>query len=111
MDVGISTLSLYLNNMQEASPLKSRQYLAHGLPIIYAYDDTDITQKYEFCLKLPNTPNNIASNIDKLKAFVYKVFQNKIYRSEARRFAKTHLDTSIKEQKRLEFFRKIGNEG
>ena len=110
MDVGISTLSLYLNNMQEASPLKSRQYLAQGLPIIYAYEDTDIVDEYRFCMKLPNTPNNVASNIDKIKAFVYKVFQNSACRLEARRFAKTHLDMAIKEQKRLEFFRKIGNE-
>lgn len=37
--VGIGTLALYRNNMTEACPLKVREYLYHGLPVISANDD------------------------------------------------------------------------
>lgn len=40
--VGIGSLSLYRIHLKEASPLKVREYLASGLPVIVGYFDTDI---------------------------------------------------------------------
>ena len=42
-NMGVSTVGLFLNNMDEACPLKSREYISLGLPFIYGYKDQDIT--------------------------------------------------------------------
>lgn len=41
-NIGISSLALSKNKMQEACPLKSREYIVRGLPFFYAYKDTDL---------------------------------------------------------------------
>ena len=110
MDVGIGTLSLHLKHMDEASPLKTRQYLAHGLPIIYAYKDTDICDSKDFALALPNTPDNIMGSLDLIREFVQNVHQNEAVRHRARNFALNCLDSSMKEKKRLSFFKKALSE-
>jgi hypothetical protein len=88
--------------MDEASPLKSRQYLAHGVPFISAYADTDITAS-DFQLQLPNADNNITPNLDRIERFVAQAFRNKDLRYRARRFAEEKLDISVKETERLNF--------
>lgn len=107
-DIGIGTLSLYITKLNEASPLKTRQYLACGLPIIYAYDDTDMNEINNFTLKFKNYDENI--NYSKIKSFVDRVFNNISINKEAREFAENKLDFSIKEKERIEFFWKIYNE-
>ena len=106
-DIGICSLSLHFNKMNEASPLKSRQYLAQGLPIIYAYNDTDFSGDEEFTLQIPNTLSNIEDKIDEIKKFIVKCHGNSELRLKAREFALNHLDVSIKEKKRIEFFKKV----
>jgi len=41
-NLGISSLALSKNKMQEACPLKSREYIVRGIPFIYAYKDSDL---------------------------------------------------------------------
>lgn len=108
-DIGIATLSLYKKGLSEASPLKTRQYLACGLPIIYAYNDTDIDKEenIDFTLQLDNSEKNIDFN--KIDLWIEKVFLNENISRKAREFAKNRLDFKIKEKKRLEFFNKIIN--
>ena len=104
-DIGIGTLSLYKNNMNEASPLKTRQYLACGLPLIYAYTDTDIERPTEFTVKLENKEDNL--DYKKIDEFIENVFNNKSVNQQARVFAQNILDYDKKEILRLEFFKKI----
>lgn len=104
-DVGIGTLSLYKKGLNEASPLKTRQYLACGLPIIYAYEDTDLKGEQSFALRLENSENNLEYN--KIKEFVDKVFKNNQTREDARNFAQNVLDYTEKEKKRLAFLQKV----
>jgi hypothetical protein len=102
IDVGISTLALHRKSMKEASPLKSRQYLAQGIPFISAYDDTDIAAK-DFVYQLPNTESNVSDSLAALGDFVIRVFRDEQLRLAARAFAETRLDSRIIERKRLEF--------
>ena len=104
-DIGIGTLSLYKTGLTEASPLKSRQYLACGVPLIYAYKDTDISDKLEFGLKLENTEKNI--EYEKIEQFVKDVFNNKSIKFKAREFAENILDYEKKEEVRLNFFKRV----
>lgn len=107
-DIGIGTLSLYKTVLNEASPLKTRQYLACGLSIIYAYEDTDIPIDASFALRLKNKENNL--EYEKIEAFVKKVFNNKNISLQARTFAEKNLDYSIKEKRRLSFFQRVLDE-
>jgi hypothetical protein len=98
-NAAISSLSLYENNLTEASPLKSRLYLAMNIPFIYAYDDTD--EPFSYCLKIPNTPDNIESHYYEIKSFLKMIVQLNP--------SKLSHDCSIeiKEKKRLDFMASI----
>jgi len=71
--VAISTLSLYKNNMFEACPLKTREYLAMGLPVIVGYKDTAWgNNPPDFVFRVPNNASWIhdKKTIDELKKFI-----------------------------------------
>jgi glycosyltransferase involved in cell wall biosynthesis len=58
-DIGIGTLALFKNDMMEAAPLKTRHYVAKGLPVIIGYDDVDLDEELPFVLKVPNNDSVI----------------------------------------------------
>jgi glycosyltransferase involved in cell wall biosynthesis len=104
--IGIGTLSLYKKNMQEACALKTRQYLAQGLPIILGYKDTDLLdKKLDFVLELENEPKNIINNIERINSFIEKmsVYDNLIIK----KFAINNLDVVLKEKTRLKFMKEL----
>jgi glycosyltransferase involved in cell wall biosynthesis len=104
--VGIGTLSLYKKNMNEACALKTRQYLAQGLPVILGYSDTDIMEKkLDFILEIANKEDNVKQNLIKIEEFINSM---KYYDSSIIvKFSKDSLDIEVKERKRLEFMRSI----
>lgn len=102
MDVGISTIALHRKGMNEASPLKSRQYAAQGIPFISGYKDTAISD-VDFVLRLPNNETNIENNLASIDAFVMKAFLNSALRCQARRYAERHFDSEIVERERANF--------
>jgi hypothetical protein len=103
-DVAIGTLGLHRIGLEEMAPLKLREYLAYGLPTIIAYRDTDFIEGSPFLFQLPNTEENVARNIDKIKEFVAEWTGKRVPRE-----AIEHLDITKKEQQRLEFFSRILN--
>jgi len=103
-NVAISTISLYKKNMNEASPLKSREYLAFGLPTIIGYYDTDLKNDFNFVCNIGNYENNIIDNLSKIEEFVYTWKNKKVDYKEIE-----FLDIKNKEIKRLEFFNKVLN--
>jgi hypothetical protein len=106
-DVGLCSFSLYINNLKESSPLKSRQYLAQGLPIIYAYEDTDLNGSEAFVLKITNTESNVTDQLEQIKEFIKNVTGDHGLRLSAREFACDVLDVSAKESTRIQFFRRF----
>ncbi len=105
-DIGISSLSIHIKNMNEACSLKTRQYIAQGLPIIVGYDDTDFIGKdLNFVLNIGNYENNVNDNIDKIIEFSNKA--KNINPNYIVKFAEKHLDLSVKEKKRLKFITKF----
>jgi glycosyltransferase involved in cell wall biosynthesis len=103
-DVAFGTLALHRKNMNEACPLKVREALAYGLPIIYAYKDTDLEDlDSEFLLRLPNTENNMIQHVDEIRAFAYKMQGKRVKRN----IISSRIDQRIKEKQRLDFFEKI----
>lgn len=104
MDVGIASLALHRKKMDEACPLKMRQYLAHGIPVLGAFADTDISPSQDFYCRLPNCEDNIVPHAEQIRRFVSGAFNNVALRSKARYFAENNLAQEAKEAVRLAFF-------
>jgi hypothetical protein len=88
--------------MEEACPLKVREYLAYGIPTIIGYKDTDFPNGAPFLLCLPNTPDNVEKNLDRIEAFVLSWKGKRVPRSEIE-----HLDLKVKEEKRIIFIEEV----
>jgi hypothetical protein len=56
--IAVGTLALYKKSMKEASPLKVRECLLMGLPMILGYHDTDITPDNRFLPYVFQVPND-----------------------------------------------------
>jgi glycosyltransferase involved in cell wall biosynthesis len=82
-DFGIGPLALHRKGMSEASPLKVREYLLHGLPVLTAHEDTDFPgQEPWFVLRLPNSEDNVASGLPAIRAWVASVRGRRVPREE-----------------------------
>lgn len=103
-DLAVSTLALYRKKMEEASPLKTRECLAYGLPLVLAYTDTDLDEAgCDFLLKIPNKEDNIQSHAQVIHDFAYRMRG----RRANREILKKHIDANQKETVRLAFFEEI----
>jgi len=99
-DVAIGTLALHRKGMDEACPLKVREYLAAGLPTIIGYDDTDFPEEVPYILRLPNADDSI--NVRRIESFVHRWKDRRVSRGDIQ-----HLDVSAKEDSRLRFLESI----
>lgn len=101
-DIAIGTLALHRKKVNEACPLKVREYLAYGLPTIIGYKDTDFPSGAPFILGLPNTEDNVENNVAMIAGFVSEWKERRVQRE-----AIYHLDLRVKESQRLMFFRDV----
>jgi glycosyltransferase involved in cell wall biosynthesis len=98
----IGSLALFRNGMEEACSLKVREYLALGLPVIGAYEDTDIASDADYFLRLPNNFEPLDPWRDRIAAFLEHWENRRVPRSSI-----AHLDVSVKETQRLAFMERI----
>ena len=102
-DVAISSLALHRIQLEEASPLKSRECIAFGLPLVVAYIDTDLDDlKCDFLLKIPNKEDNIRTHVQAIRDFAYRMRGQRVDHSQV-----IKLDQAGKELDRIVFFKKI----
>lgn len=109
-DFGVGTLALDRKNMQEACPLKSREYLYHGLPCFGFYSDPDfmILSKTQLPLfKSLSNIHDIECTVEQIREFVNFWRLRTPYKQIVHQSAKGLLDDSIKESKRLKFFTEV----
>lgn len=98
-DVGVGTLALHRKSMAEACPLKVREYLAVGLPILYGYSDPDADDLGHYALRIGNTETNVIDALDAIDDFVTRSRGVRVPRS-----AVGHLDVAVKEGQRMALF-------
>lgn len=98
-DVGVGTLALHRKSMAEACPLKVREYLAVGLPILYGYSDPDADGLGRYVLRIDNTETNVIDAEDAIEDFVARSRGVRVPRS-----AVGHIDVTVKEGQRLALF-------
>ena len=102
-DAAISSLGLHRIGLNEASPLKTREYLALGLPVILPYKDTDLdVLDCDFLLKIPNKEDNIQTHAQAIRDFAYRMRGHRVDRKLIE-----SIDQAIKERERLRFFKDI----
>jgi peptidoglycan/xylan/chitin deacetylase (PgdA/CDA1 family) len=81
-DFGVGPLALHRIGMAEASPLKLREYLLHGLPVLTAHCDTDfLGENPWFLLRLSNTENNVEPNLPAIRAWIDSVRGRRVPRA------------------------------
>jgi hypothetical protein len=103
-DVAVSSLALHRVPLEEASPLKSRECLAFGLPLVIAYIDTDLDDlNCDFLLRIPNKEDNIHTHAPVIRDFVYRMRG----RRANREILMSHIGSRQKELTRLSFFGQI----
>ncbi len=106
-DIAISSLALHRKNLEEASPLKSREYLALGIPLVVAYLDTDLGQSnLDFLMKIPNREDNIKTHGRLIHDFAYAMRGKRVDR---KKIAK--IDLKYKELERINFITGILQNG
>lgn len=104
VDVASGTLALHRKQLEENSALKVREALAFGLPIILAYNDTDITGKgFDFVLQIPNVESNVADNAETIRAFIYCMVGKRADRAAVAPL----IDQRAKERHRFAFFEQV----
>jgi hypothetical protein len=95
---GVGTLALERKGIKEAAPLKVREYIARGLPVIYSYEDTDIDQDVDFrekyCVKLEYgiKEMDLADILLRLK----KILEIQDYNLKIQQFAFEQIDVKVK---------------
>lgn len=102
-DVGIGSLAMHRAGLSEANPLKVREYLAHGLPVILGFEDTDfIGADPWFLHRLANNETNVRDGVEGIRGFVEGIRGRRVHRDEI-----TLLDWRTKEEARLEFMAQV----
>ncbi|MDU2240723.1 MAG: glycosyltransferase [Paenibacillus sp.] len=101
-DLAIGTLALYRKGMEEASPLKVREYLANGLPVIAAYRETDFPEPVPFFLELPGEPESVVRHLSAIESFARDWRGRRVDREHVR-----HLDVTVKEAARAAYMLRI----
>ena len=95
--IGIGSLALFRNNMKEACPIKVREYIALGFPVIIGYQDTAFINERPEWVHIMD-PQNIDFN--SLKNFIEK-YKNYLVKDTA------FIDSEILEEKRLNFLKNV----
>lgn len=101
--VGVGTLALFNKSMEEACPLKVREYVSNQLLLILGYKDTDFHEE-PFSLYLGNHVSNVQDNIDKIRDFILDSVR---LRSVYKELIKDKFTIEYKEDERLVFLKNV----
>jgi hypothetical protein len=104
MDCAIGSLALHRIDLDESSPLKTRECLALGLPMVLPYKDTDLNDlNSEFLLEIPNREDNIMTHGRLIRNFAYNMRGKRVKRT----IVAPYIDSQHKEKKRIAFFERV----
>ena len=96
-DFSFGSMAMFLAGLNEATPLKVRESLAGGFPIVKAYYDTDIDSSEElkkYSLTFPNDDSPV--DFKKIKEFIESINQDEDHPSKIRELAKRLIDMDNK---------------
>jgi len=94
-DIGICSLGSHRKNIYLSSELKSREYLARGLPIVSSAKVDCLPDDFEFCMYVPEDES--AVNVNQIVNFYERVYINNGFgrvHALIRSFAEKNVDIS-----------------
>jgi hypothetical protein len=103
--LAISTLAMFRIGLREGCVLKTREYLARGLPFVYGYEDTDLTPDLPFCRSVGSSPRPFS--VDELISFASTLSKQQGISQQMRSWAEAHIDWRIKMRAYYDFASKI----
>ncbi len=107
-DAAIGTAALHRAGLNEASPLKVRDCVSRGIPIILPFIDTDLDDlESDLILKIPNDEDNVLSCSAQIHDFLDRVRGKRI----PRELVQGRIDSLAKERQRLDFLARLGPTG
>jgi hypothetical protein len=103
-DFGLGTVGLHRKRMEEACPLKVREYIALGLPVIIPYKDTAFCSYVPpWVLELPNREDNLDEAIEEINMFCRRLRGQRVPIEEAQ----AYVGAETLEKARIEFMETI----
>lgn len=99
--IAVSALAAFRDGLRQACPLKTREYIARGIPFVYAYEDTDLVDQLDFCLRLP--PQDSPVDITEIISFLEKVSGTAGTSKQMRDYAEKNLDWKEKLEQMVKF--------
>lgn len=94
MDICIGPLGIHRKGIREATTLKVRRYLAHGIPTVIGYGDPDLDGESGYLLHVPIDDSSISP--DTLVEFGLRAGRSNDLREAARTCAESKLDWKAK---------------
>lgn len=104
-DIAISSLATHRKGILQACPLKTRHYLALGIPVVIGYEDIDLSAELPFIMRVPSDDSTIDNNA--FEEFHNYVTSHPEICSEIRQFAEEHLSVNAKMSKLTAFLKEI----
>jgi len=95
--IAIGSLALYRLNLKEASNLKTRDYMARGIPFVIGYEDTDLINDKRWApyyLQFDNPENGI--DLNKIIAFVQQIMPDRQHPADMHALAMQTVHTPVK---------------
>lgn len=89
-DLGVSSLALHRIGGSGLSPLKTRDYLASGLPVLMAGDDPDLRDAPPFAFRAPD--GDVPLDLGALAAWLEELRRSSVDGAAIRRFARERFD-------------------
>jgi glycosyltransferase involved in cell wall biosynthesis len=99
--VGVSTLAFFRSGLRQAAVLKTRDYIARGLPFVYGYEEVDVPADAPYALRVPATEEPL--DMEAVVAFAEAVSRRPDVSKDMREFAVRKLDWSVKLRQLEEF--------
>ena len=89
MDLGISSLGLYRIGLELGTVMKGREYMARGLPFVYAGEDPTIEKDHPHALQVPNS--DVPIDMEEVIAFAKRVRTEDDAAQRMREYARRHM--------------------
>lgn len=103
--IAFGPLAMFRKGIREGSALKTREYVARGLPFVIGHRDPDFEGVDEFFFRIP--PDNSPVNMDDVVAFSERILNRKGVSESMRQFADDRLDWKIKMQQMWDFLESL----
>ena len=88
-DIGVGGLGLHRKGQYRSMTLKLREYMARGLPFVYAVDDPSLPEDPAVCLRLANDESPI--DLAELAAFARRAQADEETPARMRAYAESHM--------------------